>query len=86
MAEKNTAAAQSFEQALARLEQIVADMEGGQLSLEKMLAYFEEGNRLVKYCTDKLNEVEKKIELLVAKDGQLATEPFTPAAGGEDQS
>ena len=86
MAEKNTAATQSFEQALARLEQIVADMEGGQLSLEKMIGHFEEGNRLVKYCTAKLNEVEKKIEQLVTKDGQLTTEPFTPASGAEDKA
>jgi len=86
MAEKNTAATQSFEQALTRLEQIVADMEGGQLSLEKMISHFEEGNRLVKYCTAKLNEVEKKIEQLVTKDGQLTTEPFTPEAGAEDKA
>ena len=81
MAEKKSEETQSFEKALARLEQIVADMEGGQLSLEKMISHFEEGNRLVKYGTAKLNEVEKKIEQLVTKDGQLATEPFTPEAG-----
>ena len=66
----------NFEEALARLEAIVGEMEGGQVSLEKMMAYFEEGSALVKYCTGKLNEVERKIELLVKKGESVATEPF----------
>ena len=80
MAEKKTEETPSFEKALARLEKIVADMEGGQLSLEQMISHFEEGSRLAKYCTTKLNEVEKKIEQLVTRDGQPATAPFTPPA------
>lgn len=78
MAEKNTEPTQSFEKALARLELIVAEMEGGQLSLEKMISHFEEGSKLVKYCSAKLNEVEKKIEILLTKDGQVTTVPFEP--------
>jgi exodeoxyribonuclease VII small subunit len=74
MAENN----QSFEKALERLEQIVAEMESGKLSLEKMISHFEEGSKLVKYCSGKLNEVEKKIELLLTKDGQVTTVPFDP--------
>ena len=66
----------SFEQALTRLESIVEKMEGGSLSLEDMMKYFEEGSKLSKLCAAKLNEVEKKIEQLVKKDGQLTTEPF----------
>ena len=81
MAEK-TEKAQTFEKALARLEEIAAEMESGDLGLEKMVAAFEEGQKLVKLCSSKLNEVEKKIEMLVKKaDGTTAAEPF--AGGGE---
>ena len=70
MAEK-TEKAQSFEKALARLEEIAAEMESGDLGLEKMVAAFEEGQKLVKLCSSKLYEVEKKIEMLVKKqDGE----------------
>ena len=76
MAEK-TEKAQTFEKALARLEEIAAEMESGELGLEKMVAAFEEGQKLVKLCSTKLNEVEKKIELLVKNaDGSVDTEPF----------
>ena len=79
MAEK-TEKTQSFEKALARLEEIAAEMESGELGLEKMVAAFEEGQKLVKLCSSKLNEVEKKIEMLVKKqDGSTGTEPFAGA-------
>jgi exodeoxyribonuclease VII small subunit len=66
----------NFEQSLARLEQLVREMESGQLSLEKMMAHFEEGSALVKTCGDKLNEVEAKIEMLVKKDGKVVSRPL----------
>ena len=66
----------TFEESLARLEKIVQSMESGELSLEKMMAGFEEGTGLVKLCSQRLNEVEKKIEKLVKKDGEVVTEPF----------
>ena len=66
----------SFEKALERLETIVAEMEGGKLSLEKMTAGFEEGQDLLAFCTGKLNEVERKIEILVKKGGKTVTKPF----------
>lgn len=78
MADKLTEPAPSFEKALERLEQIVAEMEGGKLSLEKMISHFEEGSTLVKFCSGKLNEVEKKIEQLLTKDGQVTAVPFEP--------
>jgi len=53
-----------FEAALTRLEAIVAAMESGEMPLDKMIAAFEEGQKLLKCCTGKLNEVEKKIENL----------------------
>ena len=73
MAEKKSA---DFEQSLERLEQLVEEMESGELSLEAMIGHFEEGSRLVELCTRKLNEVEQKIEKLVKKDGELAETPF----------
>ena len=77
MAVDKTEKAQSFEKALARLEEIAAEMESGELGLEKMVAAFEEGQKLVKLCSSKLNEVEKKIEMLVKNsDGSVGTEPF----------
>lgn len=73
MAEKKSA---DFEQSLERLESLVEEMEGGELSLEDMIRHFEEGSKLVELCTEKLNEVERKIEKLVKKDGELVEEPF----------
>ena len=55
---KNT----DFEKSLGRLEGLVGEMEGGELSLEEMIKHFEEGSKLVGLCTKKLNEVEQKIE------------------------
>ncbi|MGH7197403.1 MAG: exodeoxyribonuclease VII small subunit, partial [Candidatus Omnitrophota bacterium] len=54
-----------FEEAVEELEKVVERLESGELSLEESLAAFEEGVGLVKFCNQKLNEVEKKIELLV---------------------
>ncbi|HOM59704.1 MAG TPA: exodeoxyribonuclease VII small subunit [Kiritimatiellia bacterium] len=68
---------QSFEAALKRLEAIVDEMESGETELDAMIASFEEGQRLVAFCSAKLNEVEKRIEKIV-KDGAggTAVEPF----------
>ena len=73
MAEKKSA---NFEKSLGRLEELVGEMEGGELSLEEMIKHFEEGSKLVGLCTKKLNEVEQKIEKLVKKDGELKEVPF----------
>ena len=81
MAEKKNDQKMTFEKALARLEAIVAEMEGGQLSLEKMMEVFEEGSGLVKFCSGQLNEVEKKIETLIKKGDGTDTAPFEGAAG-----
>ena len=77
MAEKKSA---DFEKSLGRLEELVGEMEGGELSLEEMIKHFEEGSKLVGLCTKKLNEVEQKIEKLVKKDGELKEVPFETEA------
>jgi exodeoxyribonuclease VII small subunit len=73
MAEKKN---EDFEKSLERLEELVDEMEGGELSLEEMIKHFEEGSKLVGLCSKKLNEVEQKIEKLVKKDGELKEVPF----------
>ncbi len=66
-----------FEAALKRLETIVEEMEAGETDLDTMIASFEEGQRLVKLCTVKLSEVEKKIEKIVKDDqGNVTVEPL----------
>ncbi|NLB60505.1 MAG: exodeoxyribonuclease VII small subunit [Lentisphaerae bacterium] len=73
---KKTNARASFEQALERLEKIVHEMESGTMSLAKMMQHFEEGMGLVRSCSEQLNEVEQKIEILIKKNGQTTTAPF----------
>lgn len=66
-----------FESCLEDLEQVVEQLESGELSLEDSLAAFEKGVGLAKFCHQKLNEVEKKIELLVKdKEGRLQLKAF----------
>ena len=61
-----------FEESLERLEAVVQEMESGDLPLEEILKKYEEGNRLIKFCASKLNEAEKRIEILMKdKDGAL---------------
>lgn len=69
-----------FEQSLERLEEIVAQMESGELSLDEMITRFEEGSKLVTQCSAKLTEVEKKIEKLVSLQDAEKTTPFEDEA------
>ncbi len=55
----------SYEEALHRLEKIVSSMEGGDLSLEKLIEHYEEGVRFQKICQDKLQEAEERIQVLI---------------------
>ena len=69
---KKESTEQNFEQALGELEEVVEQLESGALPLDDSLAAFEKGVGLVKFCNQKLNEVEKKVELLLKdKDGRL---------------
>jgi len=76
MSTKKESTETPFEESLARLEKLVAEMEAGDLSLDNMIAHFEEGSALVESCGKKLNEVEQRIEKLVRKDGKIEKEPF----------
>ena len=66
-----------FEQALDKLENTVKKMEEGNVSLDKSLELFEEGVKLAKFCSAKLREVEKKVEILKKDVNDIAyKEPF----------
>jgi exodeoxyribonuclease VII small subunit len=63
----------SFEEALAALEQVVGQLEGGQVPLEQSIALYERGDALKKHCEAKLGEAELKVEKIVAAgDGAAA--------------
>jgi len=67
-----------FEKKLSRLEEIVSKMEGGDLSLEDSLKFFEEGVKLSRECNTQLAQAEQKVKLLlnVDADGNATTEDF----------
>ena len=77
---KNGAQPASFESSLVALERIVRELERGELPLEKSLELFEEGVRLSRECQERLNEAERRIEVLL-QDGDGRT--FASALGGE---
>jgi exodeoxyribonuclease VII small subunit len=69
--------AMTFEKAMKKLEEIVQELEAGQLSLEESLKKFQEGVKLSKFCSSKLDETEKKITLLLKdRNGGLIEMPF----------
>ncbi len=73
-----------FEDSLARLEQIVSQLEAGNLPLEDSLKVFEEGIALARHCAKYLEEAEKRIEILTKDDqGTLGTQPFAWEPEGE---
>jgi exodeoxyribonuclease VII small subunit len=68
----------TFEGSLKRLEEIVSQLEENKLALDQSLEIFEEGVKLVRFCTNRLDAAERRIELLLAdQDGRLRAEPFT---------
>ncbi|ALA60547.1 exodeoxyribonuclease VII small subunit [Nitrospira moscoviensis] len=68
-----------FEQAMARLEAIVGELEKGDLPLDESLKIFEEGIRLSKNCLKVLEEAERKVEVLVQdKNGKKQLRAFSP--------
>jgi exodeoxyribonuclease VII small subunit len=76
--------ANEFEKAFQQLEQIVQRLESEELPLDESLRLFEQGIGLSRFCHQRLEEVEKKIELILADaKGQPRTEPFD--ATGDDE-
>ena len=71
----------TFEQALQRLEEVLAKLERSDCPLEESLGLFEEGMRLVKQCRSKLTDVEDKVSVLLK-----GSQEFVPFTGEEESS
>jgi exodeoxyribonuclease VII small subunit len=70
-------AEKKFEAALARLEEIVQELEKGDLPLEQSLKLFEEGIKLSRICTKRLEDAERRVEILLKdKAGNVLAQPF----------
>ncbi|MGZ8240563.1 MAG: exodeoxyribonuclease VII small subunit [Methylobacter sp.] len=75
MAKKKSATL--FEDALKELEQLVSQLEQGDISLEESLKSFERGVTLTRICQKALQEAEQKVQILIEKNGTQTLEPFT---------
>ena len=71
---------EKFEEALEKLEEIVRRMEAGEMTLEESLKAFEEGIKLSRLCAKKLDEADRRVEILLREEGDLTAKPFA----GED--
>jgi exodeoxyribonuclease VII small subunit len=75
-AETSQPGAPRFEEALAELEGVVRRLEQGELPLEDSLGAFERGMTLVKQLSKRLEEIERRVEVLLERDGGLVLEPL----------
>lgn len=66
----------NFEESMKKLETIVVELENGNLNLDESVKKFEEGIKIAKQCNNMLEEAEKKITILLEKDGELKEEDF----------
>ncbi|RLB84293.1 MAG: exodeoxyribonuclease VII small subunit [Deltaproteobacteria bacterium] len=79
--------ATKFEDAMSRLEEIVQSLESGELSLEDSIKAFEEGIKLAKFCSQKLEEAEKKVTMLIKQsNGKYLEVPFKTDQDEDDIS
>jgi exodeoxyribonuclease VII small subunit len=69
-------AKEKFEDALEKLEKIVREMEAGDLPLDSALKSFEEGIRLIRFCSAKLDDTQRRVEQLLEKENALQIKPF----------
>lgn len=90
MDEKNKPSELAFDSALAKLEHILEKMNSGTVALEEALKLYEEADQLIAACNKRLNEAERKIEILIKNrvgepalgpDGKPVVEPFNPNNG-----
>jgi exodeoxyribonuclease VII small subunit len=83
---RTEAGPQNFEAQLAALERIVRELERGDLPLEQSLELFEQGVRLSRECQERLNEAERRIEVLLrGGDGSTIAVPFEADELTEDE-
>lgn len=69
-----------FEECLQRLEQILAELERGEIPLERAVTLFEEGMKLSTTCRKELDDAEGKVEILLKQNGKVQAEPFEELA------
>lgn len=67
---------ENFEESMKRLEEIVTELENGNLNLDESVNKFEEGMKISKQCNKILEQAEKKITILLENDGELKEEEF----------
>ncbi len=67
-----------FEDAISELKEIIKKLESGNLPLEDSIKLFQEGTELISFSHKKLNEIRKKVEMLVEKNGETVFENFDP--------
>ena len=67
---------ENFEESMKKLEEIVVELENGNLNLDESVSKFEEGMKIAKQCNVMLETAEKKITILLEKDGELKEEKF----------
>ena len=81
----STAKPKTFESSLEELEQIVRELEQGDLPLERSLELFEQGVKLSRECQDRLNQAERRIEILMRDNqGRPSVRPFEPEKGDDN--
>jgi exodeoxyribonuclease VII small subunit len=74
----------SFEEAMSELEAIVSQLEHGDVPLEKAIDLFQQGMKLSQLCGQKLEQVERKIEMIVEVDGSAVKKPYNENSGSGD--
>jgi exodeoxyribonuclease VII small subunit len=71
----------TFKEAIEELEKITDSLESGELELEKSLALFERGIELIKYCQDRLDSTQVRVEALIdSLEGEVKAVPLEEAA------
>ena len=67
----------NFEDSMKKLEEIVTELENGNLNLDESVSKFEEGMKISKQCNKILQDAEKKITILLENDGEISEEDFS---------
>ncbi|MDD5560833.1 MAG: exodeoxyribonuclease VII small subunit [Candidatus Omnitrophica bacterium] len=75
----------SFEEDLKRLQKIVEELSSGKITLGESLKKYEEGVKLAQSCSKTLSDAQRKVELLMKKDGKFDLEKFDEPEAGEEK-
>lgn len=75
-----------FEEAMEKLEKIVYELEEGDVPLEKAIDLFQQGMQLSKWCGQKLEQIEQKINMLIEEDGNWVQKPFDQTVDVQEEA